>query len=568
MRDAMTRTEANSAVMLTLALIALVWTSCSSCVDRSRPPATAPEQEIVRESPQEKMVSEQREVQRQAPPRVRKAAVAGSWYPGDPEKLKAYLDGLLARAGKAAQKGDVIALISPHAGYTFSGKAAAAGFSALKGKPIRRVVALAVSHRVPFRGASIADVTHYETPLGMIPLDRDAVKRLRRCKVVGTVAQAHLQEHSLEMQLPLLQRVLPQFSLVPVLLSRMDETAFSELAAALADIVDQHTLVVASSDFTHRGPNYSYEVPGGAGTLKERLKKLDQGSIQNILALDRRGLLSYRNQTGTTICGINPVALLLELLSHATGVKGEVLSHYTSGDISGDWRSTVTYIDIAFTGKWPRPKKSTRKARSAGEGTFPLSQQERILLLKLARSSLEAAVRKGGFDPSPLQAVEQTASLLRKAGAFVTLKCQTGPRAVCVGRGKNLRGCIGTIAPTTPVVQTVARRAASAALEDPRFPKKVGVEELPHIHVEVSVLTPPRRVSNAQDIVIGRHGIILRKGMQSATFLPQVAPEQGWDRDTTLTRLSIKAGMGPDGWRSGAEFQVYEAIVFSEKEHD
>jgi len=542
--------------------LVLTLASCSSCLDRPGQPRN----QKAALSPDEPKEFPQRARAKAAEPRrVRKAAVAGAWYYGERDRLIKYLDELMAKAPAVSVSGPIMALISPHAGYSFSGKAAAAGYKLLRGKKINRVVVLAVSHHVAFRGASIADVTHYETPLGLIPLDRDAVKRLRKCKAVSTVAAAHVREHSLEMQLPLLQRVVPKFKLVPVLLSRMDESGYAELATALSEIVDRHTVVVASSDFTHRGINYSYEVPAGPGTVKERLARLDQGAIDRILKLGHKDLLQYKQRTGTTICGIAPVAQLLALLQKFPGARGTVVSRYTSGDVSGDWASTVSYIDIAFTGKWPA-HATLDVSRNAGEKHFPLSAAEKKVLLKLARDSLEASVRKGAFDDAPLKAIQMTTSLQRKAGAFVTLKCKLGSGAVCAGKGDGLRGCIGTIAPITPVSHTVAQRAASAALQDSRFPSKVSVAELPRIHVEVSVLTPPRAVASYKEIVIGRHGIILRKGGRSATFLPQVAPEQGWDRDQTLSHLSRKAGLGTDGWKQGASFMVYEAIVFSEGE--
>jgi len=492
--------------------------------------------------------------------------MAGSWYPDDKKELETLLDRHLAAAQPAEQVTQVMALISPHAGYAYSARAAAAGYKLLKGRKVRRVVLLAVSHHTPFHGASIADVTHYETPLGLVPLDPVAVARLRKSPLVHTVEDAHSREHSLEIQLPLLQRVIGSFALVPVLVGRLEQKDYAPLAGVLAEVVDQDTVVVASSDFTHRGPNYSYELPAGPGTLKERLSRLDQGSIDRILRLDRKGLLAHARETGTTICGLAPVSLLLELLSRQKGPpSAHVVSHYTSGDVTGDWTNTVTYIDVAFSGSWPA-RSRLDQARRAGEQVFPLSVSEKRILLELARSSLEASVRKGGFDGSVLRARSFPDSLRRKAGAFVTLKCKLGPGGVCAGRGDGLRGCIGTIAPIDPLLDTVARRAASAALEDSRFPSKVSVEELKQVGIEISVLTPPRPVKGPQEIVIGRHGILLRKGLAGATFLPQVAPEQGWDLNTTLEHLSRKAGLGPDGWRDGTSFSVYEAIVFAEGE--
>jgi AmmeMemoRadiSam system protein A len=141
-----------------------------------------------------------------------------------------------------------------------------------------------------------------------------------------------------------------------------------------------------------------------------------------------------------------------------------------------------------------------------------------------------------------------------------------GGDARCGGRGDDLRGCIGTIEPVDSVYETVAKRAASAALDDSRFPHTVSVAELPFVIIEVSVLTPPVAVKGPEDIVIGKHGIILSKGWNSATFLPQVAPEQGWDRETTLRHLARKAGLPEDAWKK-ADYKVYEAIVFGEDEH-
>lgn len=548
--------------MAILCLGVIIVAGCSSCFDRAMPKnaetVAAPNNKST-----PAVSSSAVSIKRQAPKKIRPPVVAGSWYPAQKQELANYADSFFAQAEKKKLSSTPIAFISPHAGYQFSGKAAATGYELLRGKDVKRVILLGLSHQVPYRGASIAEVTHFQTPLGDIPLDHAAVARLRRCRVVVSVPEAELREHSLEIQLPLLQRVLPSFSLVPLVIGQLQENEYVELAAALAEIVDEKTVVIASSDFTHRGENYGYEVPAGSAPLAERLRSLDEGAMAQILALNRRGFLNYVEKTGATICGSRPIGVLLELVKHFPETKAQVLSHYTSGDITGDWKSTVTYYSVAFTGKWPG-QSQLETARGSGEKVFPLSEQEKSTLLTLARDSLAAAVRKGSYDEKVLASRQLSASLNRKAGAFVTLKCQMGPQATCIGIGDDLRGCIGTIAPISAVAETVAQRAASAALEDSRFPRQVGIEELRFITVEVSVLTPPRAVKSAEDIVVGQHGIILSKDGQSATFLPQVAPEQGWDRATTLRHLSSKAGLSPEAWREGAQFQVYEAIVFSE----
>jgi AmmeMemoRadiSam system protein B/AmmeMemoRadiSam system protein A len=534
-------------------LLTLVAGGCASCTKKSEthPGAAVPQKPAPSTKPAQAR-------------RIREAQMAGSWYSENQDQLTAEVDALYQEARPPKMDGKVIALISPHAGYRYSGKTAAANYQLLRGQDVRRVVLLAISHHYPLVGASIPDVTDFETPLGLIPVDSKAVARLRRCPVVSSVMRAEEGEHSLEIQLPLLQRALPKFSLVPILVGRMTDQDYVNLAAALAEVVDSHTVVVASSDFTHRGVNYGYEVPAGPGDVQARLARLDQGSIDQISKLSRTGLLSYADKTGTTICGLHPIALLLELLNRFPGSKPHVVSHTTSGDVTGDWSSSVTYVGMAFTGKW-REESKLEEARTGGEEAFPLSAEDKRTLLRLARLSLEASVRKGRFDPEGIKPIAVTPSLERKAGAFVTLKCKSGPDATCSGHGGELRGCIGTIEPSSTVYDVVARRAASAALEDTRFPHSVTVEELPSITIEISVLTPPRPVKSADEIVIGRHGIILANGWNRATFLPQVAPEQGWDRETTLRHLAQKAGLPSDGWKK-AEFEVYEAIVFSEDE--
>ncbi len=188
------------------------------------------------------------------------------------------------------------------------------------------------------------------------------------------------------------------------------------------------------------------------------------------------------------------------------------------------------------------------------QAVLRLNDQEKRFLRDVARHAVEAAVRnQPAPDPHTLAAeaeIDLSPSLTAHRGAFVTLT-QAG----------RLRGCIGFIEGFKPLVDAVADNGRSAAVGDPRF-SPVTVAELGEIHIEVSALTPLRPVAGPEDIVIGRHGVILVKEGRRAVFLPQVAPEQGWDRDTTLTHLALKAGLGPDAWRQGAEFLVFEADVF------
>jgi AmmeMemoRadiSam system protein B/AmmeMemoRadiSam system protein A len=504
---------------------------------------------------------------------VRPAAVAGSWYEGEPAALGRQVDGFFARAAAAKEPGrKVLALVSPHAGYRFSGQAAAAGYKLVSGRRYERVVVLGPSHHVRFSGVAVTTATHYETPLGAIPVDRAACDRLLAAGApFHAVPAAERREHSVEMQLPMLQRALGAFKLVPLVVGELDDEGTRRAGAAIRSLLGDDTLVVASSDFTHRGDNYGYEpfadLRGKPEVLREKLRALDMGAVDAIRKLDRPAFTGYLERTGATVCGARPIAIVLEALAPRKTVATEVLSYYTSGDVLGSWDSSVSYVDLVFYGDGayapPAAPPAAAPPAAAPPAAAPaaaepasghdLSAAEKRLLLTLARRALEAAVRQGEATAKVAEGLTLTPRLKQTGGAFVTLKIHG-----------ELRGCIGTLAAHRPLWEDVIANAENAALHDPRF-NRVRADELPTIDVEVSVLTPPREVPRATDIVVGKHGIILEKSGRRATFLPQVAPEQGWDRETTLGHLARKAGLAPDAWRAGARFWVYEAIVFGEK---
>lgn len=277
---------------------------------------------------------------------VRKSILAGTWYPESKSELDNEVSRYLAKADPKAPAGRIIGLISPHAGYQYSGQAAAFGYKLLeKNQDITRVIILAPSHHWGFRGASILDVENYETPLGQIPVDLEVVDKLRACTLISNTPYAHLQEHSLEIQLPFLQKVLKSFKLVPVVIGFLNGDDYRKLADALKPFFDEHTLVVASSDFTHFGYNFSY-TPFNTN-IKENLATLDGGAVEKIINKDFKGFRAYIDKTGITICGREPISVLLKMLPpDAVGTK---LVYYTSGDLTGDFSSTVSYVSLVFT---------------------------------------------------------------------------------------------------------------------------------------------------------------------------------------------------------------------------
>ncbi|MFH1723617.1 MAG: AmmeMemoRadiSam system protein B [Elusimicrobiota bacterium] len=484
--------------------------------------------------------------------RVRRSPLAGSWYLGDAGKLRARLGLYLERAGKPRLKGRPLALVSPHAGFRYSGQAAAYGFKALEGRDIRRVVVLGVSHRYPFPGASVPAFDHYETPLGRVPVDREAADRLLKHRLFASRSKVHEEEHSIEIQLPFLQVVLPEgFSIVPVVFSSLDRADYAPAAREIRRFVDDRTVVVASSDFVHYGKRFGYapferEIP-------RNIEALDREAIQAIVKKDFAAFYEHHERTGATICGRVPIGVLLNLLPE--GSRGTLLRYYRSGELTGEWDGSVSYASILFTdgaGTGGEPDVSFAGAERESRLAAMLKPDEQGEILALARATVEAYVREKKA-PSTEALMERVKAGLKKVmGVFVTLR-----------KHGRLRGCIGSIVGVEPLYEGVVRNAVNACAFDRRF-KPVTADELGDIEVEVSVLSPLRRVEGYHRILPGWHGVVLRKGGRSAVFLPQVAMENHWDVEETLTHLARKAGLAADAWKSEAEFHVFEAQIIPE----
>ncbi|MHC4717736.1 MAG: AmmeMemoRadiSam system protein B, partial [Planctomycetota bacterium] len=315
----------------------------------------------------------------------RPPALAGGWYPAGKKELDKLVTGFLSAVKKPDLPGEPACLIVPHAGYAFSGSTAAAGFKAVEGKTYSRVVLLGPSHYMgrAYVGGAVPTVKAFATPLGEIPLDRDACEKLTKARHFTADDRPHRKEHCLEIELPLLQKTVKGLKIVPVLIGNANGDAVAEMAAGLRTIVDDKTLLVVSTDFTHYGPNYGY-VPF-RDRVPERLRDLDGAVIDRILAVDRRGFVDLVAQTGATVCGRWAVALALETLAGAD-VEGVAVSYTTSGALTKDYTNSVSYASIAL-------------CRGAAA---PLSESEQQVLLKLARDQ----VRQYLADGSKLAGVE------------------------------------------------------------------------------------------------------------------------------------------------------------------
>src|SRR5262245_17502354 len=388
--------------------------------------------------------------------RVRRARFAGSWYEGDPDLLRASVDALLDASAPTRLPARRVGVVVPHAGYRWSGPVAACAYAAVRGVEFDRVLVLAPSHRVPFRGVRVPDWDAYGTPLGEVPVDVRTCGRLRsspglREERPGETYLADGREHSLELQIPFLQRALSSFRLVPVLVGDLGERdAAAHIARRLRAVVDSRTLVVASSDLTHFGEAYDFfPFAPDDPSLPARIRALDGGVIDAVLRADASALAAIREKRETNACGAAAIRLLLEMFP--SGYRGTLLDYRTSGQLSGDWSSSVSYAAIALCGLRP-----------------VLSEEEANVCLSLARAALTAAVLG---QPEPAPGPDSLPRALRDpSGAFVTLRL-----------GDDLRGCVGWMSPSQPLWKAIVTNAASAALRDNRFdpvrPEELGRSE-------------------------------------------------------------------------------------------
>jgi AmmeMemoRadiSam system protein B/AmmeMemoRadiSam system protein A len=483
---------------------------------------------------------------------TRPAAVAGSWYPDDPAALRAQVEKMLATPRTAP---DVRALVVPHAGYAYSGAVAGKAFAALDGDHIRRVILLGPSHHRSYAGAALParGVASFTTPLGELTVDREAVGILRKNEEFKGPPEAHGPEHSLEMELPFLQVVTPKASIVPILVGNLTDTETARrLAKAIALVLDDTTAVVVSSDFTHHGENYRW-TPFSEPGLAAKLLGLGEVTAGRLAAIDSAGFTHQVEVSGDTVCGARPLIVFAELIGHAFDGAGEVLQVTTSGHVVNRWDNSVTYAAISFRGAW-RGWREQKPADRLGD----LTAAQGAEAVALARAALESYLLHGGSLAEWYGAAKEREALRADAGAFVTLN-HRGLKAGSPGR---LRACMGVIEARQPLNEALVQAAVWAA-QDPRFPR-LKAAELDDLEVEVSVLSPANPVAGPMEIEVGTHGVILEKGRHRALFLPQVAAEQGWDRQTMLDHLAQKAGLPADGWRSGAHFEVFTAQVFEE----
>jgi len=479
---------------------------------------------------------------------IRPPAVAGQFYPGDSPELRAALDSFF-RTGSAQQADDAVAIVVPHAGYLYSGQIAADAYRQMAGRRVDTVVILGANHTGRGRPAmSVYSGAGFRTPLGIAAVDRDLAASIVRAGA-GAVFDddAHAAEHSIEVQVPFVQRLWPSAAIVPVVIGDLDPDACARFGRSLASLVaGRRVLIVASSDLSH------YPAARDASAIDVRtldaIASLDVGRLDAAIALTKAE--APRNVV-TSACGEGAIRVAMAAASALGARTGRTVAYANSGDtIVGDAERAVGYGAVVFS-RGERPPAAWPVGRPPADPGGPLDAADRRVLLQLARDTITRYL-ESGIVPLPRGG---SGRLQRESGVFVTLR----KRGV-------LRGCIGRLNGQGPLVRLASMMAFSAAFKDTRF-EPVRADELAEIDIEVSVLTPMRGVASAAEIVVGRDGVVLVVGDRSAVFLPSVATEQGWDREELLSNLAVKAGLPPAAWREkNARFQVFQAVAFSERD--
>jgi len=451
--------------------------------------------------------------------------VAGAFYPADRRVLSEKIDDYLRLAARDGSNPPepVFGLIAPHAGYDYSGKVAAKAYNAVRNRPYRTVVLLGPTHYLPFEGAAIYPSGTWETPLGRVNIDEAAARAvMRACPWARYVPAAFEREHSLEVQVPFLQKTLDHFRIIPLIMGSMTEGMYSSLTEALLGLVRSEggrLLIVASSDMSHFHPY-------------EDASRMDRATLRLIEAGDVLGLGRNIERGSSELCGAQAVMALM-MVAERLNATPMLRGYENSGDVTADRSRVVGYGAVAFV----LPLESS------------LTAQERKTLLLIARRALEASAAGRAL---PVMHPESK-RLQEKRAVFVTLR-----------KGETLRGCVGCIKPVLSLAGAVSEMAVSAGSRDPRFPP-VSAQQVKDIKIEISVLTPLKTVRGVREIQVGKHGLFVARGASQGLLLPQVATEYGWDREELLRQTCAKAGLPPTAWKEkGTEIYSFSAEVFSE----
>jgi len=421
----------------------------------------------------------------------RQPVVAGQFYPSSASQLKTMIEKMV---DAEAEKQEVIGLVSPHAGYVYSGPVAGAVISRVKFKDT--FIILGPNHTGRGKPLSIMSEGKWQTPLGDVDIDSELAQHLLSISQhLQEDDAAHLFEHSIEVQLPFLQYFRPDVRIVPITLSFASIDAYREIGKEIARaIIDtkREAVIMASSDMTHYEPH-------------DVAARKDRQAIDAILRLDEDELFQRVETYNISMCGCAPVASLIAAAKELGATSAELVKYQTSGDTSGDYSAVVGYAGIIIKAIAMHP------------------------LVQLAKNTIETYVTSGEVISPP---EEPTLEMKQKAGVFVSLH-----------KFGELRGCIGTFEPTQPsVAQEIISNAISSSTRDPRFPP-VAPEELGDLEYSVDVLTKPKPVKNKKTLNPRKYGVIVECGFRKGLLLPDLEGVDSVDQQINI--CCQKAGILP-----------------------
>jgi AmmeMemoRadiSam system protein B/AmmeMemoRadiSam system protein A len=470
---------------------------------------------------------------------IKEPNVSGQFYPADKTALSQQIGKFLENAAPERMDGDIICLISPHAGYDFSGQTAAFGYKLIRNKPYKTVVIIGPSHYYGFSGISVYASGKFRTPLGELEIDSDFTQKIINSgQNISFIPQAFTKEHSVEVQLPFLQKSLADFKIVPIVSGDCGYQTLKNLSENLIKAIGQRkdVLIVASTDLTH---SYDYQET-------EIIDRINLSYLQKMSADE----LYFKLKEGAArMCGGYPVVAAMLTAKGLGHTCLKVLSYTNSAQVAGKktkglW--TVGYVSAVMDAGQPGAKPEPLKS----EEVTLLNPTQKKRLLEIARGTIEEYLSNG----KRLDFKEEDGRLKEISGAFVTLH-----------KNKELRGCIGNIIGQKPLFETVRDMAIESATGDPRF-GPVAKDELKEIEIEISVLSPLKKITRIDEFKLGTHGVLVRRGFAQGVFLPQVAVETGWSKEEFLSYLcEHKAGLSSDAWKDPAtEIFIFGAEVFSE----
>jgi len=480
----------------------------------------------------------------------RKPAVAGSFYPASAKELKSLVIKLLDRAGASTFDGEPVAVMTPHAGYVYSGKTAAISWAAAAIADPETIVLIGNSHNFPLDKGSVWPDGSFATPLGETSVDKElAAKILEHSDIFRADTAPHIMEHSLEVQLPFIRMVAPQAKIVPILLGSSNSCQKAVAAGkAIAAAIKNHgrkTLIAASSDMSHF-PSEAVAREAD-GVALEAIVRLDTTALRET-EIDL--LRTAKPSLECVLCASESVIAVMTAAKELGADAAKILDYSNSAEASGDISRVVGYGAVVFVKTGVRGQGIGDRQKKTKKTEFKISEKKRKFLLELARKSITEHL----FGRTLTIPTTDDPELKHPSAVFVTLTTSDG----------HLRGCIGTTEAVAPIGEAVAQMARAAAFRDHRF-GPLSSEELGNVRIEISALSPLRRVTSAAEIEPGAHGVSVVRGNRSGLFLPQVWEHFDRKEDFLGELCSQKAGLSADAWKDpSTELYVFTVEKFGE----